>query len=93
MNNLSNKNFIYNFEQILLQDAVIKESWELNDKTYGIITGKLLGKVKNEVKRPDHSNPQEPPKLPQIIPNPIKSQKKIRNFSGESNVNLKISFF
>jgi outer membrane protein OmpA-like peptidoglycan-associated protein len=66
-----NNNRIYNFEQILLRDAVIKESWELNGKTYGIITGKLLGKVKDEVKPPDPTNPQEPPKPPPIIPNPI----------------------
>jgi len=46
-----NNNRIYNFEQILLRDAVIKESWELNGKTYGIITGKLLGKVKDEVSK------------------------------------------
>lgn len=68
----SNNNRIYNFEQLLLRDAVIKESWELNGKTYGIITGKLLGKVKDEVKPPDPSNPQEPPKPPPIIPDPLK---------------------
>jgi outer membrane protein OmpA-like peptidoglycan-associated protein len=66
----SNNNQIYNFEQILLRDAVIKESWELNGKTYGIITGKLLGKVKDEVKPPDPTNPQEPTKPPPIISNP-----------------------
>lgn len=68
----SNNNRIYNFEQLLLRDAVIKESWELNGKTYGIITGKLLGKVKDEVKPPDPSNPQEPTKPPPIIPDPLK---------------------
>jgi outer membrane protein OmpA-like peptidoglycan-associated protein len=67
-----NNNRIYNFEQILLRDAVIKESWELNGKTYGIIRGKLLGKLKDEVKPPDPTNPQEPPKPPPIIPDPIK---------------------
>ena len=58
-----NNNRIYNFEQILLRDAVIKESWELNGKTYGIITGKLLGKVKDEVK-PPYPPPPPPPTPP-----------------------------
>ena len=63
---------VFNFEQLLLHDVQIKESWELNGKTYGIITGKLIGKVKDEIKNPDPSNPSEPPKPPPIISNPFK---------------------
>jgi len=67
-----NKNRICNFEQILLRDAVIKESWELNGKTYGIISGKLLGKVKEEVKPTDPKTPDPPVAPPDPIgkPNP-----------------------
>ena len=64
---------VFNFEQLLLHDVQIKESWELNGKTYGIITGKLIGKVKDEIKNPDPSNPSEPPKPPPIISNPFKN--------------------
>jgi outer membrane protein OmpA-like peptidoglycan-associated protein len=67
----SNSNRIFNFEQLLLRDAVVKESWELNGKTYGIITGKLLGKVKEEVSgsnslkpKPTPINPDPPPRWP-----------------------------
>jgi hypothetical protein len=62
-------NRIFNFDQLLLQDAVVKESWDLNGKTYGIISGKLLGKVKEEVRRNDPSNPV-PPTLPPDSPPP-----------------------
>jgi outer membrane protein OmpA-like peptidoglycan-associated protein len=64
---------VFNFEQLLLHDVQIKESWELNGKTYGIITGKLIGKVKEEIKNPEPSNPSEPPKPPPIISNPFKN--------------------
>jgi hypothetical protein len=67
----NSSNRIYNFEQLLLRDAVIKESWEINGKTYGIITGKLLGKVKDEVKSPDPTNPEVPLKpTPKPTPKP-----------------------
>jgi outer membrane protein OmpA-like peptidoglycan-associated protein len=56
-----NDNRIYNFEQVLLRDAVIKESWQLNGKTYGIITGKFLGKIKDQKLSPDPSNPEPKP--------------------------------
>lgn len=53
-----NTNRIFNFDQILLKDAVVQNSWEINGKTYGKVTGKLLGIVKEEVKP---TNPQNPP--------------------------------
>jgi outer membrane protein OmpA-like peptidoglycan-associated protein len=84
----NNNNRIYNFEQLLLRDAVIKESWELNGKTYGIITGKLLGKLKDEVKPPDPSNPQDPIKPPPIIPKPIKpTQNPVGGGNGTNDPN------
>jgi outer membrane protein OmpA-like peptidoglycan-associated protein len=78
-----NKNRIYNFEQILLRDAVIKESWELNGKTYGIISGKLLGKVKDEVKPADPKTPDPPVAPPDPIgkknPDPVRTPKPDNN--------------
>ena len=53
-----NTNRIFNFDQVLLKDAVVQNSWEINGKTYGKVTGKLLGIVKEEVKP---TNPQNPP--------------------------------
>ena len=38
---------IFDFEQILLVDAIVKDSWELNGKTYGVISGRFLGKIQN----------------------------------------------
>jgi outer membrane protein OmpA-like peptidoglycan-associated protein len=66
----TNTSRIYDFEQLLIRDAVIKDSWELNGKTYGIVCGKVLGKVR---KVGSHFDPTNPPPsfgsdIPQIIP-------------------------
>jgi outer membrane protein OmpA-like peptidoglycan-associated protein len=54
-----NTSKIYDFEQLLIRDAEIKESWELNGKTYGIIRGKALGKVLQRNSSFDPRNPSE----------------------------------
>jgi outer membrane protein OmpA-like peptidoglycan-associated protein len=66
----SNSNRIFNFDQLLLRDAVVKESWELNGKTYGIISGKLLGRVKEEIsgKDPFKPIPFSAPNVPPVPP-------------------------
>lgn len=39
---------IYDFDQIVLKDISVDQSWELNGKTYGIIKGNLVGKIKQQ---------------------------------------------
>ena len=69
------KKQIYNFEQLLLNNPVVENSWELNGKTYGIVSGNLLGKVKElssivgPINPPPNPNPPINPNLP-INPNP-----------------------
>lgn len=60
-----NEKFIHEFDQLVLYDTQIKESWELNGKTYGIITGKLYGKVKNRKAVIDPTNPPLQPVDPE----------------------------
>jgi outer membrane protein OmpA-like peptidoglycan-associated protein len=50
--NGENINKIFDFELVIIKDALIKESWDLNNKTYGIVTGKLIGKVKQKKSEP-----------------------------------------
>ena len=38
---------IYDFDQVVIKDVYVENSWELNDKTYGILKGTLVGKLKN----------------------------------------------
>ena len=69
------KKQIYNFEQLLLNNPVVENSWELNGKTYGIVSGNLLGKVKElssivgPINPTPNPNPPINPNLP-INPNP-----------------------
>jgi outer membrane protein OmpA-like peptidoglycan-associated protein len=60
-----NTSRIYDFEQLLIRDALIKESWELNGKTYGVVSGKILGKVRQRNSNFDATNPP-PPSLDDI---------------------------
>jgi len=52
-----NTSKIFDFEQLLIMDAEIKESWELNGKTYGIIRGTIIGKVRQLNSNFDARNP------------------------------------
>jgi len=45
---------VKHFDEILIKDPVVVNSWELNGKTYGILKGKALGKIKSATK-PDPS--------------------------------------
>ena len=64
------KKQIYNFEQLILNNAVVENSWELNGKTYGIVSGNLLGKVKELSSIVGPINPPPNPNYPLINPNP-----------------------
>lgn len=37
---------IYDFDQLVLKNVKVESSWEQNGKTYGILKGELVGKVK-----------------------------------------------
>lgn len=63
------KKQIYDFEQLLLNNPVVENSWEINGKTYGIVSGNLLGKVKELSSIAGPINPPPNPNPP-IIPNP-----------------------
>jgi len=64
------KKQIYDFEQLLLNNPVVENSWELNGKTYGIVSGNLLGKVKELSSIVGPINPPPNPNYPPINPNP-----------------------
>jgi outer membrane protein OmpA-like peptidoglycan-associated protein len=58
---------IYDFDQIVLKNVEVVNSWEVNDKTYGILKGQLVGKIK---KLSSITAPTDPTK-PIIPPPPI----------------------
>lgn len=70
---------IYDFDQLVLKNVKVDHSWEQNGKTYGILKGELIGKVKKETKLPisiDDGETIPPPPdgggpMPIIIPPPI----------------------
>lgn len=65
-----NQSRIFDFEQLLIRNAEIKDSWELNGKTYGIVRGSILGKVRKAGSHFDPTNPPPPgsPEIPRIGP-------------------------
>jgi outer membrane protein OmpA-like peptidoglycan-associated protein len=55
---------IYDFDQIVLKNVEVINSWELNDKTYGTLKGQLVGKIKklsSVTSPPDPTKPTIPP--------------------------------
>lgn len=57
---------IYDFDQLVLKNVQVEQSWELDGKTYGIINGSLVGKIKQQA-IPGPPNPQgtiPPPPTP-----------------------------
>jgi outer membrane protein OmpA-like peptidoglycan-associated protein len=59
---------VYDFDQLVLKDVQVEQSWELEGKTYGILKGTLVGKIKKHaVTGTDNSTnviPPPPPKNP-----------------------------
>lgn len=41
---------IYAFDQLVLKNVKVDSSWEHNEKTYGILKGELIGKIKSQSK-------------------------------------------
>lgn len=39
------ENLLIEFEQLIIQDAKVINSWDLNGKTYGLLTGLVIGKT------------------------------------------------
>lgn len=58
---------VYDFDQIVLKNVEVVNSWELNDKTYGILRGQLVGKVK---KLSSLTPPPDPSQRNPVIPPP-----------------------
>jgi outer membrane protein OmpA-like peptidoglycan-associated protein len=58
---------IYDFDQIVLKNVEVINSWELNDKTYGILRGQLVGKIK---KLSSLTPPPDPSQKNPVIPPP-----------------------
>jgi outer membrane protein OmpA-like peptidoglycan-associated protein len=57
---------IYDFEQLVLKNVVVENSWESNNKTYGILKGELVGKIKENSAIPvshDDNSPIPPPPI------------------------------
>ena len=57
---------IYDFEQLVLKNVVVENSWESNNKTYGILKGELVGKIKDNSAIPvshDDNSPIPPPPI------------------------------
>lgn len=55
---------VYDFDQIVLKDVEVEQSWELNGKTYGILKGHLIGKIKQPAAGTDFSANFIPPPAP-----------------------------
>ena len=60
---------IYDFDQAVLNNLKVEQSWELNGKTYGIIRGKLYGKVKAATTPPNKGS-KDPIPPPPPAPGP-----------------------
>jgi hypothetical protein len=61
---------IETFEFIVLEEVKIDNSWELNDKTYGLIKGKLKGKLQSISNVDVPINPSPIPTTPEPKPTP-----------------------
>jgi outer membrane protein OmpA-like peptidoglycan-associated protein len=62
-----NEKRIYDFQQVVLKNVEVVNSWEHNDKTYGILKGKLVGKLDKLSSIPNIIDPSKP----NIPPPPI----------------------
>lgn len=60
---------IYDFDQIVLKNVEVVNSWELNDKTYGVLKGQLVGKIKQLSSITPPPDPLQ--KTPVIPPPPV----------------------
>lgn len=63
-NSLNQEKKIYDFDQIVLKNVKVESSWEQNGKTYGILKGELVGKIKKVASVPishDNEKPIPPP--------------------------------
>lgn len=61
---LNQEKKIYDFDQIVLKNVKVESSWEHNGKTYGILKGELVGKIKKVASVPisrDNDKPIPPP--------------------------------
>jgi hypothetical protein len=69
---------VYDFEQVVIKDARVKDSWEIDGKTYGIVEGTFLGKIKVPSNAPEPTDPQP------HAPEPINPEKPpiVTQFSG-----------
>lgn len=57
---------IYDFDQLVLKNVEVVNSWEADNKTYGILKGELVGKVKKIASVPishDNNSPIPPPPI------------------------------
>jgi outer membrane protein OmpA-like peptidoglycan-associated protein len=57
---------IYDFDQFVLKNVEVVNSWESDNKTYGILKGELVGKVKKIASVPvshDNNSPIPPPPI------------------------------
>lgn len=67
---------IYDFDQLVLKNVKVESSWEQNGKTYGILKGELVGKIKkiSTVSVSDNDDGLIPPPPPNVgntvIPTP-----------------------
>jgi hypothetical protein len=62
----SNDKKIYDFDHLVLKNIKVENSWEQNGKTYGVLNGELVGKVKKTFKYAinDDNNQIIPPPPP-----------------------------
>ena len=56
---------VFDFEQVIIKNARVRDSWEIDGKTYGIVEGEFYGKLKVPSAAPD---PTKPPSPGPIIP-------------------------
>lgn len=82
----SSEKRIYNFDQLVLKNVQVEQSWELGGKTYGIIKGTLVGKIKDSTISGPNNSPENipPPPIPPKEPEK-KWWKKVPPIVGGTN--------
>jgi len=76
-----NKHFkIVNFQELLLINPIVNDSWEINGKTYGIIKSKVIGKIKTIKNNNESTN-----KVITTIDQETTLEKKVDNITNEIN--------
>jgi len=65
------KDVVKSFQRVTLNDVNVKDTWEINGKTYGLIEGTFTGEFFDKLNNPLIEDPKVPPTIPPVDPDPI----------------------